>query len=245
MHSSNQVLERTDIFNSDDLFQNKLHLQRYEFTLQNITPDQSVLEVGTGLGVLSGMLTKHVAHYSGVEIDAQACQQARLRVDDPELIKQADAQDLPFEDSSFDVVVCLEVLEHLRDYRRALSEIRRVLKPSGKLIASIPYRKKGGAGDTNPFYGPNPFHLYEPGEGEFYDALAAHFLKVTFFYQIFTESAFLNLARRLRLRRVLGLVEPYRQLTTGHPTAMKKISIKPRKSGLVMNLLAVAALPRD
>jgi|688.fasta_scaffold242711_2 SAM-dependent methyltransferase len=245
MCTARQKLERTDIYNSDDLFQNKLHLQRYEFTLKNITSDQSVLEVGTGLGVLSGMLTKHAAHYAGVEIDSEACQQARLRVGEPELIKQADAQELPFEDSSFNVVVCLEVLEHLRDYRRALSEMRRVLKPTGKLIASIPYRKRGGSGDTNPFYGPNPFHLYEPGEGEFLDALASNFFKVTFLYQIFKESAFLNLVRRLRLRRLLGLVEPYRQLTSGHPAALDQVAIEERKSGLVLALLAIAESPRD
>jgi SAM-dependent methyltransferase len=245
MQHPHQALERTDVFNSDDLFQNKLHLQRYEFALQNIAPNQSALEVGAGLGVFSQMLNDHVARYAGVEIDPEACRKAGLRIGNTDLIKQADAHELPFESNSFDVVVCFEVLEHLKDFRKALGEIRRVLRPSGRLIASIPYRKKGGPGDTNPFYGRNPFHLYEPGEGEFHDALAVNFSQVNFFYQIFRESVLLNLARRLKLRRLLGLVEPYRQLTSGHPAALDLVAIERRKSGLVLALLAIAELPRD
>jgi SAM-dependent methyltransferase len=245
MLPTHQALERTDVFNSSDLFQNKLHLQRYEFALQNISPNQSALEVGTGVGAFSQMLKGRIARYAGVEIDPEACRQAGLRIGNADLIKQGDAHEIPFESSSFDVVVCFEVLEHLKDFRKALGEIRRVLRPSGKLIASIPYRKKGGSGDTNPFYGRNPFHLYEPGEAEFHDALAINFLQITLFYQIFRESTLLNLARRLKLRRLLGLVEPYRQLTAGHPAALDLIAIEQRKSGLALALLAIAELPRS
>ena len=245
MRTASQALERTDIFSSDDLFQNKLHLQRYEFALERTDKTAAVLEVGTGLGIFSKMLNAHAACYAGVEVDEQACGQARLRVGDESLIKHADAHQLPFSGGSFDVVVCLEVLEHLRDYRQALVEIRRVLKPSGKLIASIPHRKKGGSGDTNPFYGPNPFHLYEPGEREFRKALERNFKRVSFFYQNFRESLHLNIARRLRLRRLLGLVEPYRQLTAGHPEALDLVAIGGRKAGLTLALLAVAEFPQS
>jgi len=244
MRTGSQALERTDIFSSDDLFQNKLHLQRYEFTLDRTDKSASVLEVGTGLGIFSKMLNAHAACYAGVEVDKQACAQARLRVGDESLIKHADAHQLPFPADSFDVVVCLEVLEHLHHYRQALAEIRRVLKPSGKLIASIPYRTKGGSGDTNPFYGPNPFHLYEPGEQEFRKALERNFERVLFFYQNFREPMQLTIARRLRLRRLLGLVEPYRKLTAGHPEALERIAIAAWKSGLTLALLAVAEFPR-
>ncbi|MEM7459762.1 MAG: class I SAM-dependent methyltransferase [Pseudomonadota bacterium] len=50
-----------------------------------------------------------------------------------------DATDLAFEDDSFDVIICSEVLEHLPDYDAALQEIRRVLKPDGKLCISVPH----------------------------------------------------------------------------------------------------------
>lgn len=49
-----------------------------------------------------------------------------------------DAYRLPFADHSFDAVVCSEVLEHLHDYRAALSEIARVTKPAGCFALSVP-----------------------------------------------------------------------------------------------------------
>lgn len=48
------------------------------------------------------------------------------------------AYSLPFADSTFDLVVCSEVLEHLHEYRDAITEINRVLKPGGKFLASVP-----------------------------------------------------------------------------------------------------------
>lgn len=49
-----------------------------------------------------------------------------------------DALGLPFADDAFDAVICSEVLEHIPDYRGALDEIARVLKPGGVLAVSVP-----------------------------------------------------------------------------------------------------------
>jgi ubiquinone/menaquinone biosynthesis C-methylase UbiE len=48
------------------------------------------------------------------------------------------ALNLPFADNTFDKVVCSEVLEHIPDYRQALTEINRVLKPNGLFAVSVP-----------------------------------------------------------------------------------------------------------
>ena len=45
---------------------------------------------------------------------------------------------LPFEDGSFDKVICAEVLEHIPDYQSVLREIKRVLKPGGQFAVSVP-----------------------------------------------------------------------------------------------------------
>lgn len=48
-------------------------------------------------------------------------------------------ESLPLKDGLFDTVVCLEVFEYVTDPQKALSEIRRVLKPEGKLVLSTPF----------------------------------------------------------------------------------------------------------
>ena len=50
----------------------------------------------------------------------------------PEIV--ADAHELPFPDGKFAVILCTEVLEHLSNPPKAIAEMRRVLKPGGKLI---------------------------------------------------------------------------------------------------------------
>ncbi len=53
-------------------------------------------------------------------------------------VVQADARDLPFPESTFDIVVCLDVIEHIAEDRLVASEICRVLKSGGKFLISVP-----------------------------------------------------------------------------------------------------------
>jgi SAM-dependent methyltransferase len=97
-----------------------------------------VLEVGCGEGVVIEFLSTRVpgTRVDGVELDAAALARGRIRCPGASLL-QADAYELPFRSRSYDLVVCLEVLEHLPDPHRALREIRRVSR--GGCLLSVPH----------------------------------------------------------------------------------------------------------
>lgn len=73
---------------------------------------------------------------------------------------------LPFADESFDVVVCLEVLEHIVKQAEAVSEFRRVLRPGGYLLLSVPDLEFERVWSTINQH-ENPFHLHVPDRDEF------------------------------------------------------------------------------
>ena len=104
-------------------------------------PGRHVLD----LGCRDGALTQAYAggnEIVGVDADREALAEAqKLGIE----THWADLDDaLPFQDATFDVVVAVELLEHLRDPKRVVSEVLRVLRPGGTFVASVPnaYRLK-------------------------------------------------------------------------------------------------------
>ena len=103
----------------------------------NLAGRQRILDVGCGDGSASGgWLAGRCAGYVGVDVSPAAVEAARARGLDARVIE--DAGTLPFEDASFDGVLCTEVLEHLFDPLGALEEIRRVLRPGGRVVMTVP-----------------------------------------------------------------------------------------------------------
>ncbi|HEY5057714.1 MAG TPA: class I SAM-dependent methyltransferase [Gaiellaceae bacterium] len=92
------------------------------------------------LGCRTGALTQHYTagnEVVGVDVDHGALEQAveRLGIE----TVWADVEEgLPFPDDSFDVVVAGELLEHLADPAAAVANVRRVLKPGGRFVGSVP-----------------------------------------------------------------------------------------------------------
>lgn len=97
------------------------------------------------LGCRTGALTRHFLDGNevvGLDVDAAALAKAAERGIEP---VQANVEEsLPFEDGSFDAVVAGELLEHLQFPDALVAEIRRVLRPGGVLVGSVPnaYRLK-------------------------------------------------------------------------------------------------------
>ena len=93
----------------------------------------SVLDVGCAGGAAAAQLAPECA-YVGVDFPATANDLYATR---PQIF--ADGAWLPFTDDSFDTVLLLEVLEHVTEPERVLSEAARVLKPGGRMLFSMPF----------------------------------------------------------------------------------------------------------
>lgn len=102
---------------------------------------ERVLEIGCGDGATLAAIKEQrtVAWAAGLERDPDAAAKARTIAD---VVWEANAEDADFESeiapSSLDVVLCLDVLEHLVNPWRLVERIAPLLKPSGRLIVSVP-----------------------------------------------------------------------------------------------------------
>lgn len=105
------------------------------------TPETSFLEPGIGTGRIAMPLLRRGHRYTGVDISEKMLSELRrkLKRESEGLLNRltlfvADATALPFADSSFDVVVSAHVLHLIPDWRGALAEVRRVLRPEGVFL---------------------------------------------------------------------------------------------------------------
>ncbi len=99
--------------------------------------DERVLDLGSGSGTYFTLLRQRIPEGSLIAGDL-SMGMARKAQEHPDagIILNLDAQDLPFGDNCFDVVLANHMLYHVPDLDRTLSEIRRVLKPTGCLLAA-------------------------------------------------------------------------------------------------------------
>lgn len=96
---------------------------------------QNILDVGCGTGANLEMLSQF-GEAEGVDISIEALSYCRER--GLENVKQGAAEALPYENSSFDLVTGLDVVEHLDDDLAGLKEMRRVLRPGGHCLVFVP-----------------------------------------------------------------------------------------------------------
>lgn len=94
------------------------------------------LEVGSGMGHLAGQLEDSFETH-GMDINHWAVKQSKAIVNKTHL-QTASAQELPFADHSFNVVIIKHIVEHLPDPKKAIAEIGRITEPYGTLILATP-----------------------------------------------------------------------------------------------------------
>lgn len=100
-----------------------------------LPPELRILDAGCGSGRTMLDLAP-LGEVSGIEYDADAAALARSRGDFE--VEQGVVEELPWEDDSFDLVTCLDVIEHTRDDVVSLKELRRVTRPGGVLLVTVP-----------------------------------------------------------------------------------------------------------
>jgi SAM-dependent methyltransferase len=99
-----------------------------------------VLEVGFGAGAVLLALAPAAGSLFGIDLDADPkvvgtlLEGRGIRAD----LRKGNVYELPFEEGLFDLVVSYSVFEHLHDYRRALGEVARVLRPDGLFLLGMP-----------------------------------------------------------------------------------------------------------
>jgi SAM-dependent methyltransferase len=95
----------------------------------------AVLDAGCGSGRTLELLQRY-GSVAGIELDPEAAEQARRRGVGE--VVEGRLEELPWPDASFDLVTCLDVVEHTPDDRVTLRELRRVTRPGGWLLVTVP-----------------------------------------------------------------------------------------------------------
>ena len=104
--------------------------------VRGLGPVERALDLGCGDGRVTVLL--EARELTAADVSRVALDRARERVPGAALVELEPDAPLPFADGSFDLVLCVETAEHVRDLQLFLSEIRRVLAPGGELALTTP-----------------------------------------------------------------------------------------------------------
>src|SRR6202000_3247322 len=142
------------------------HMHRYLWATA-LVEGRDVLELASGEGFGAALLARAARSVHGIDIDQRTVDHSSLNYAGGAIsFSVGDARDLSaFADDSFGAVVAFEMIEHVADQNRVLSEGARVLAPGGILIISTPDRRAYSPGNESE----NPFHVRELDLSEFTD----------------------------------------------------------------------------
>ncbi len=129
-----------------------------------------VLDAGGWAGLGAEQYIKAGArHVVNLDVSAEAIRLGRERLDEGDRVEfvkwDLNITPLPFEDGAFDLIICLEVLEHIAAQREAIAEFNRLLAPGGSLLISVPDHEYEAAWERINQHR-NAFHLHVPRREE-------------------------------------------------------------------------------
>ncbi len=159
------------------------HVFHYQFASKYIRPGDVVLDAACGLGYGSHVLFSNsfAKRVIGVDLSSYAVDYASLMYGSESLtFVEASAENLSFlDDNSVDLISSFETLEHVKDPKALLTEFNRVLKPTGRLIVSVPNLWVDETGKD-----PNPWHFHVYDWSVLNEQLSQHFLVDERFNQV-------------------------------------------------------------
>lgn len=143
------------------------HVARYSWAA-TFCAGRRVFDAGCGVGYGADLLSSAGAsEVVALDNSATALELARSHGSQGVTYELGDVRSLTYDDATFDVVVCFEVIEHVDEQEQVLDELARVLRPDGLLLISSPNRDRYVPG--------NPHHRHEFTRGELQSALDARF----------------------------------------------------------------------
>jgi ubiquinone/menaquinone biosynthesis C-methylase UbiE len=157
-----ETVERMDYYHIPDEFNKYIRIEReliysrYKFAAENIKPGSNVLEIGCAYGSGSKLLRdlhgKHLS-FTGIDLSYEVVNSANKEYSEFGRFIESDAENLSvFNNETFTDVISFENIEHVKNPRKSLIEIFRVLKKDGSLILSTPNRRNWGLADKNPYH---------------------------------------------------------------------------------------------
>lgn len=176
--TTERIIAENQLSNRESYLLYLIHLATYKYAL-SFVDGKNVLDYGCGSGYGTALISDYCTKVTGVDISSEAVRYARSHYNAPNLsylqIEPAEIALLPFPDSSFDVVLSFQVIEHVQNVSVYLQELNRVLAPGGQIIIATPDRSTR----LFPFQKPwNIWHLREYTMDELYATLSTCFSDV-------------------------------------------------------------------
>ncbi|MFZ2545281.1 MAG: class I SAM-dependent methyltransferase [Candidatus Saccharimonadales bacterium] len=151
------------------------HVTRY-LAAKPVVKDKIVLDIASGSGYGTKILSEAAKYVYGVDVNDKAIIYSKENYAGKNIeYRIGDGEKIPLDDNSIDVVVTFETIEHIKNYKKFLSEVKRVLKNDGLLILSTPNDVEFAEG--------NHFHLHEFKYDELVNLAKKYFKNIAPYFQ--------------------------------------------------------------
>ena len=151
------------------------HVTRY-LAAKPVVKGKVVLDIASGSGYGTKILAESAKFVYGVDVNEIAVNYSRKNYSGKNIeYLVGDGESIPLSENSVDVVITFETIEHIKNYRKFLDEVARILRPDGLLIVSTPNDVEFSEG--------NHFHLHEFKYNELTSLLRKYYKNIDSYFQ--------------------------------------------------------------